>query len=190
MKLRACLSVAALLSAVPAVAQSEKLHPYLDRKHMFWVGAYYQEAEAEIRETVDPLPKIAVNLGHLGVDDTDTTWYLEYRGRLWDRWGIVASAQNNCFFAPFGDGVVTLTADHNNVLTDDTCFAGASDLVVADAGLGSLADNGGPTLTHALLAGSPAIDAADAAVCPATDQRGVTRPQGAGCDVGAYEVEP
>jgi len=103
---------------------------------------------------------------------------------------IVSSAQDNCFFAPWGSGVVTLTADHNNVLTDATCFAGASDLVVADAGLGSLADNGGPTLTHALLAGSPAIDAADDTVCPATDQRGVARPQGAGCDVGAYEFVP
>ena len=41
-----------------------------------------------------------------------------------------------------------------------------------------LADNGGPTLTHALDAGSPAIDTADAGACPATDQRGVARPQG------------
>ena len=103
---------------------------------------------------------------------------------------IVASEQDNCFFAPWGSGVVTLMADHNNVLTDATCFAGASDLVVADAGFGPLADNGGSTETHALLAGSPAIDAADVAACPATDQRGVTRPQGAGCDVGAYEFVP
>jgi hypothetical protein len=81
-------------------------------------------------------------------------------------------------------------ADHNNVLTDATCFAGSSDLVVPDVGLASLANNGGPTLTHALLADSPGIDAADAAICPATDQRGVARPQGAGCDVGAYEYVP
>jgi hypothetical protein len=101
---------------------------------------------------------------------------------------IVASAQDNCFFAPWGSGVVTLTADHNNVFTDASCFAGASDQVVTDAGLGSLADNGGPTLTHALLVGSPAIDAADTAICPATDQRGITRD--AACDVGAYEYVP
>ena len=56
--------------------------------------------------------------------------------------------------------------------------------------IGPLVDNGGPTLTHALQAGSPAIDAADDAVCPATDQRGVDRPQGAACDVGAYEYVP
>lgn len=60
--------------------------------------------------------------------------------------------------------------------------------------LGALAPNGGPTETHALLAGSPAIDAGDDTVCPATDQRGVSRPQGsaddgtAQCDIGAFEV--
>jgi hypothetical protein len=102
---------------------------------------------------------------------------------------IVASSQDNCFFAPWGGGIVTLNSDHNNVFTDVTCFAGASDQVVADVGLGLLADNGGPTLTHALLAGSPAIDAGDNAVCPVTDQRGVTRPQGTACDVGSYEYE-
>jgi len=59
----------------------------------------------------------------------------------------------------------------------------------ADPLLGPLQDNGGPTQTHALLAGSPAIDAALLANCPATDQRGVSRPQGAGCDIGAYELE-
>jgi hypothetical protein len=63
-----------------------------------------------------------------------------------------------------------------------------------DARLAPLADNGGPTVTHALLPGSPAIDAGDPAppgssgsACPAIDQRGVTRPQGSACDIGAYE---
>jgi hypothetical protein len=41
--------------------------------------------------------------------------------------------------------------------------------------------------THALAAGSPAIDAGDDAQCPATDQRSVVRPQGAHCDIGAVE---
>jgi len=56
-----------------------------------------------------------------------------------------------------------------------------------NAMLGNLADNGGSTLTHALLTGSPAIDAGDLATCASTDQRGVARPQGAVCDIGAYE---
>ena len=57
----------------------------------------------------------------------------------------------------------------------------------ANPQLGPLADNGGPTLTMALLPGSPAIDAGTALGAPATDQRGVPRPQGAGVDIGAFE---
>ena len=64
-----------------------------------------------------------------------------------------------------------------------------------DPVLGPLTDNGGPTPTHALLAGSPAIDHGNAAPpgsggfsCATIDQRGVVRPQGAGCDIGAYET--
>jgi hypothetical protein len=59
-----------------------------------------------------------------------------------------------------------------------------------------LADHGGPTLTHALIPGSPAIDAIPSGThgCGTTnygDQRGTARPQPAGgpCDIGAYEVE-
>lgn len=52
----------------------------------------------------------------------------------------------------------------------------------------TLADNGGPTRTHALPLGSAAVDGAGAA-CPATDQRGETRPQGAACDAGAFELQ-
>ena len=63
---------------------------------------------------------------------------------------------------------------------------------VADAGIDPvLADNGGPTRTHALLAGSPAVDAgvpAWAAGVP-SDQRGLARLAGAGPDVGAYEAQ-
>jgi hypothetical protein len=58
-----------------------------------------------------------------------------------------------------------------------------------DARFGPLTDNGGVTRTHALLAGSPALDAASTPDCPATDQRGVRRPQGAACDIGSYERE-
>ena len=52
----------------------------------------------------------------------------------------------------------------------------------------TLTNNGGPTQTLALLPGSPAIDAALTAKCAVTDQRGEARPQGAGCDIGAFEV--
>jgi fibronectin-binding autotransporter adhesin len=56
--------------------------------------------------------------------------------------------------------------------------------------LGPLGNYGGPTQTMPILAGSPALDAGTAAFCPATDQRGVVRPFGAGCDIGAYESAP
>jgi PKD repeat protein len=58
------------------------------------------------------------------------------------------------------------------------------------ASLGLLDFYGGPTKTHALLPGSPAMDAGSAVYCPETDQRGVTRPVGVGCDVGAFEFDP
>ncbi len=53
----------------------------------------------------------------------------------------------------------------------------------------TLANNGGQTQTFALLANSIALNTATAANCPATDQRGVSRPQGVGCDIGAFETE-
>lgn len=63
-----------------------------------------------------------------------------------------------------------------------------ANIPIADARLEALADNGGPTPTMALRPDSPARDTANAAVCPATDQRGISRPQGGGCDIGAYEL--
>ncbi len=53
--------------------------------------------------------------------------------------------------------------------------------------LGPLADNGGPTETHAPTALSPALDAGDPLIFPATDQRGALRPQGPASDIGAVE---
>ena len=62
---------------------------------------------------------------------------------------------------------------------------------VGDPLLGPLASNGGPTQTMALGLGSPAIDQVPVGTsCPATDQRGVPRPQGPACDIGAFEAPP
>ena len=80
--------------------------------------------------------------------------------------------------------------EYGNGVTSTTCgFAAAS----ADPQLGALADNGGPTPTMKLLTGSPAINQGNDAVCAAApvnnqDQRGVTRPFGAHCDIGAFEA--
>jgi hypothetical protein len=71
--------------------------------------------------------------------------------------------------------------DTNNLITKGT-------IIFDDPLLDSLADNGGPNKTVALQPGSPALDAGKSAACPQTDQRGTERPQGSGCDIGAFEL--
>ena len=80
-----------------------------------------------------------------------------------------------------------------NFDTDGSC-PGFNHVAVDDLKLGPLADNGGPTLTHALLPDSIAINAATDctdwfSTAVTKDQRGVARPQGPACDVGAFEVQ-
>ena len=83
------------------------------------------------------------------------------------------------------------SAGHNLIGNLSGCgFAPrVSDIVGKGAKLGSLGKHGGPTETISLLSSSPAINAIPAAQCAvAKDQRGVKRPQGPRCDVGAFEV--
>ena len=75
-----------------------------------------------------------------------------------------------------------------NVENDATCgFTSSTDRPSADPLLEPLAFNGGPTRTHALSFGSPAVDTGDPQ-CPFADQRGFSRPLGKGCDTGAFEA--
>jgi len=78
--------------------------------------------------------------------------------------------------SPGGDTNAALTTGSTN------------NIVGSDPKLGALAYNGGPTQTMLPLPDSTAIDGGSDADCPATDQRGVKRPQGAHCDIGAVEV--
>lgn len=101
-----------------------------------------------------------------------------------------SSAPDNCYG--------TMTSLGHNIAGDASCaLAGIGDRNGIDPLLGPLANNGGPTQTHAPLPGSPAIDAVPLADCTnasgaplATDQRGVARPQGAACDIGSVDVKP
>jgi hypothetical protein len=86
-----------------------------------------------------------------------------------------------------------------NIDDDGSCgLSGADDSQSdVDPDLGPLENNGGPTVTEAPAAGSPALDqiplgatALGTTLCPGGDQRGVTRPQGAACDIGAVDLVP
>src|SRR5215212_1348882 len=90
---------------------------------------------------------------------------------------LSAADFNNC------DGTVVDLGNNLSWPIENNCPG-----IHADPRLDSLTDNGGPTETMALLAPSPAIDAGDLRTCSTTDQRGVTRPQGDACDIGAFEV--
>ena len=96
----------------------------------------------------------------------------------------LSDSDGNCFNS--AGSIISLG---HNLDSGNTCgFASSGDSTDTDPWLGTLQANGGPTLTHALQPGSPAIDQADLARCTPADQRGVSRPQGSGCDMGAYEA--
>ena len=88
-------------------------------------------------------------------------------------------------------GGLSVTTDTANLVEDGGAGCGMSPLLTVDPQLGTLADNGGPTLTHLPMAGSPVLDVADNSDCGtglgvATDQRGAPRDDGS-CDIGAVE---
>ena len=93
--------------------------------------------------------------------------------------------------ATINGGNAPTSGGTNNLISNQTAFGGSASN--ADPLLGPLADNGGPTDTHALLSGSPAIDAGDngAATGLATDQRGsgFDRIRFGTVDIGAFEVD-
>lgn len=104
---------------------------------------------------------------------------------------IVADNGTDCANVSIG----TFTNSRWNLDSDDTCgLSSLQDLPDTDPMLGPLQDNGGPTHTHALLSGSPAIDASEPNV-ESYDQRGTYRPQDgdgdiiAVSDIGAFEAE-
>jgi uncharacterized repeat protein (TIGR01451 family)/CSLREA domain-containing protein len=98
-----------------------------------------------------------------------------------------------------GDCSGLITDSGYNLDSDGTCGLSSANNSLSNTNplldAAGLKDNGGPTQTIALEPGSPAIDAIPPTVngcgtTVTTDQRGVSRPQGTGCDIGAFEFVP
>lgn len=126
-----------------------------------------------------------------GIYFAGATDYPFYRGNL----ASSNSLGGNC------GGTSSAESTGYNISDDSTCqFSSPSDQILAPGTAGldpfGLRDNGGPSAKIALLSNSPAIDAIPAADCTnssgepvQTDQRGVARPSGPACDIGAFEFE-
>ncbi|MCP5468831.1 MAG: DUF4215 domain-containing protein [Deltaproteobacteria bacterium] len=108
---------------------------------------------------------------------------------------IALNQYKNDPFDPQADCVFDLVLEGHNLIGVD-CFLenfestdqiGTSDSPI-DPLIGPLQDNGGPTDTHALLAGSRALSNGDPENCPEFDQRGFARAEGDGCDIGAFQT--
>jgi hypothetical protein len=133
-------------------------------------------------------------------------------GGIYHHFGTL-TVSNSTFSSNSGDGIRNGTVTLGNTIvanspTGGNCPGGITDGggnlsdpdttcpgINSDLKLGSLQDSGGPTQTMALLPGSAAIDTADDDICAAApvnnrDQRGITRPQGPHCDIGAFEALP
>jgi hypothetical protein len=119
--------------------------------------------------------------GAAGQDGTATGGFLNAGGQLVNTL-LSSNTPANC-----ADTLYNTDAG-NNLSSDCSCaFTGSRSMTNTDPHLGLLANNGGPTLTMALLPGSPAIDAGNTSLAPATDQRGFPRPAGLAADIGAFE---
>jgi hypothetical protein len=124
------------------------------------------------------------NDGNLTLDSTLISGNTAPSGReVYNRTpGTIAANNFNLFGFNGNAGVIGFTPGPNDVVP-------AVGVTLAEI-LDGLGDNGGTTPTHALVAGSPALNAIGAGCPPPlADQRAITRPQGVRCDVGSFELE-
>ncbi len=143
-------------------------------------GGIYNDSELDIKFTT-----IASNITVSG----SAGGIYQAAGSMTSVWGsiIANNITSDC-------GGIFIQSDGNNISTTLCNLIDPTDMPNTNPMIGILADNGGPTMTHGILEGSPAIDSADnPAECNGTDQRGTARPQdgdGNGfsiCDMGAVE---
>ena len=125
--------------------------------------------------------------GYLSIGSSTFSGNLaDYAGAIFNLSGTLS--MGNSIIAGRGGNACSSNAElrHNirNFIQDGSC----SPTFKGDPMLGRLVmPRDGSPAYFPLLAGSPVIDAADDEYCPATDQIGTVRPQGAGCDIGAIE---
>jgi CSLREA domain-containing protein len=160
-------------------------------------GIYAQGANSTTtitRSTLSGNTSTSVRGGAIDAVSGSTTVIGSIIGGNLGQVGQVASliAASNCL----GTAATLTTGGYNIDPLADCNFTAATD-TTADPVLQALADNGGPTPTMAIAGSSSAINripASNTTLCtpttPLTDQRGIVRPEGAGCDSGAFELEP
>jgi hypothetical protein len=118
-----------------------------------------------------------------------------YGGGMFSQWSSSPAISNTIFWGNTATSAgAQIQADGTSIpsLSDSVVeggFPGGTNIITTTPRLGTLGDYGGWTQTIPLQAGSSAIDTGNDVACPATDQRGVIRPQGAHCDIGAFEKQ-
>jgi hypothetical protein len=151
---------------------------------------------------------IAINSGSLNINNSTISanqsfGFFNTNGKVTLQNTIVAgnSGSRDCYITTSNHSGTVTSLGYNLIGKSDGCgfspITGDQVGTIAqpiDARLGTLQDHGGTTQTQALYSDSPALNAGNpaapgssGAACLATDQRGVARPQGSACDIGAYE---
>jgi hypothetical protein len=159
-------------------------------------SAAEQPREKGAKEKVKTAPTGPARPDVLSLDSSTVSGNLAaFGGGLFNQQGRVLTVHDSIVAGNAGPAGVSncspaVTSQGYNLENAADCnFTALGDLRNAKAGLAALSDNGGPTQTMAVGAGSPAIAAGDpACLAPAVDQRGVSRPQGGRCDIGAFEA--
>ena len=109
-------------------------------------------------------------------------------GPLFINGSILAGSDPNARHLALTNNTTVISTGHNRETAASGLLTHPTDAMISDPGLLPLADNGGPAPTHMPGPDSPLLDQIPAAQCEAnTDQRGLKRPQAAGCDIGAVE---
>jgi|GEM_PF-1493956 len=152
-------------------------------------GGMYNEGSSPVLINVDFLENFATEQGGaIFNDDYNYTTLTLKNVIIWHN----GAGSSNAGIRNSDNSTVTISySDIQGCFTqgswNGSCGTDGGNNIEADPLLGRLANNGGFTQTHALLPGSPAIDSGTCVDAPDTDQRGVSRPQGPACDMGAYE---